>query len=494
MGQGYVESALLFSQTKPGGSARIQAIGGSQIALGGDYSSALSNPAGLGMYNRSEVTFSMAVSGYNSSTKYLGDFDKDGKTILNIPGISAVFHSSKDNKEGFLGGSFAISMSRVNDFQGAISFGGTNKNSSIINSYIDQADGTTNIQFDKDDGWLHDAPVGLAYRNFLIGEASVLDPSFPDDEYFSDAPVYTDSPINTDQQRFSDTKGATNQWSISYGGNFNDILFFGGGIGISSLKYKSETIYKESFESDVVNSLNLTENLSTKGKGINATIGVIVRPVNFLQIGASFTTPTVYSITDSYDASMSSSWNNFDYFGDGDVILNEEFAETKVIVTEYTLTTPLKFSAGIAFISKFGFLTGDIELTNPSQTRYSSSNDQFVDPIDFSLENNDIKNLYKNTLNYRIGAEFRYKTYRLRGGYGVQGNGYQKDLGLDNSITNISGGAGVRTKSYFVDLALINSSQKKYSYQPYFLEDGSGPVADIKKNTFTGMITVGFIF
>src|SRR5690349_6488545 len=112
-GQSYVESALLFSQTKPGGSARVQAIGGSQIALGGDYSSALSNPAGLGMYNRSEVTFSLGVSGYNSSANYLDNVKKDGKTILNIPGISAVFHSSKDNKDGFLGGSFAVSMTRV---------------------------------------------------------------------------------------------------------------------------------------------------------------------------------------------------------------------------------------------------------------------------------------------------------------------------------------------------------------------------------------------
>ena len=45
LAQGYVESALLFSRTRPGGSARIQGAGGAQIALGGDYSSALSNPA-----------------------------------------------------------------------------------------------------------------------------------------------------------------------------------------------------------------------------------------------------------------------------------------------------------------------------------------------------------------------------------------------------------------------------------------------------------------
>ncbi len=485
MAQSYVESALLFSQTKPGGSARIQAIGGSQIALGGDYSSALSNPAGLGMYNRSEVTFSTAVAGYNSSASYLGNKDKDGKTLLNIPGISAVFRGSKQ-KGDFLGGAFGVSMSRVNDFQGVTSFHGRNKNSSIIDAYLDDAFGYTTAQFDEDNGWQYNTPTGLAYYNFLIGPLSTYDESLPDDEYFSDAP------ITSNQNSHIETKGGTNQWSISYGANYKDIFFFGGGIGISSLKYRSERIFSESYQSDTVRSMSLTENIKTRGSGINLTLGFIVRPINFLQIGASFTTPTLYSITDNYDASMSSSWNNFDYYGIE--ILREQSTSTDIVISEYTFTTPLKFSAGAAFISKFGFLTGDIELSNAAQTRYSSSDNLDADPIDFTYENTQIRSLYKTAVNYRLGAEFRHKIFRLRGGYGMQGNGYKNGLGLDNSIKNITGGVGMKTKSYFIDLALINSSQKKYSYQPYFLGDGSGPVADIKKKSFTGMITVGFTF
>ncbi|HPM31852.1 MAG TPA: hypothetical protein PLJ60_16070 [Chryseolinea sp.] len=80
----------------------------------------------------------------------------------------------------------------------------------------------------------------------------------------------------------------------------------------------------------------------------------------------------------------------------------------------------------------------------------------------------------------------------------MQGNSYQKEWGLDNSIINISGGVGIRKKSYFIDLALINSSHKEYFYQPYYVEDQDGdnvsPLASIKKNVFTGMVTVGFIF
>src|SRR5688572_10079125 len=70
--QSYSESALLFSRTQPAGSARILSLGGTQTALGGDYSSALSNPAGLGMYNRSEFTFSPALTFYNTKTEFNG--------------------------------------------------------------------------------------------------------------------------------------------------------------------------------------------------------------------------------------------------------------------------------------------------------------------------------------------------------------------------------------------------------------------------------------
>ena len=41
---GYHEQALLFSNYNYNGSARIQGLGNTQISLGGDLSSALSNP------------------------------------------------------------------------------------------------------------------------------------------------------------------------------------------------------------------------------------------------------------------------------------------------------------------------------------------------------------------------------------------------------------------------------------------------------------------
>jgi hypothetical protein len=485
--QDYAETALLFSRTRPAGSARIQALGGTQTALGGDYSSGLSNPAGLGMFNKSEFTFSAGLSSHTTQANYLGNESDDNRTVFNIPGVSFVWHMPKDNG-AFLGGSFAVSLSRINDFNRATTYNGKNDENSIADYFIDQAFGNTTAQFDEG-AMNYNTPTGLGYFNYLIGPKSITDPQLPDDEYFTDA----DYPDN--QQEEILVKGASNQWTFSYGANIQDKFFFGAGVGIASIRYKSQKIFSETFNEGPLEYLQLNENFDVRGSGVNATLGAIARPLDFLQIGISYASPTFYSFTETYEASMGTQWDNFDYYGDGNnndnsPFLNDEQASTDIVTSDYNLTTPSKLSAGVAFLSKFGFLSGDIELTNPSNAKYSSD----TPGISYTSENEDVKERYKPVVNYRLGAEFRYEIYRFRLGYGVQSNTYRGSIDADNAITTFSGGAGIRTKTFYIDFALVNSSSGRYFYQPYTFYDGSGPAVDLKNKTTTGMITVGFPF
>lgn len=484
--QGYVESALLFSRTKPGGSARIQGAGGAQIALGGDYSSALSNPAGLGMYNRSEITFTPAYSTYETDASYLGTLTNDSKTGLNIPGFSFV-SKMPGQKGSYLGGSLALSFSRTNDFNSQVRYSGVNTSTSIIDYFIDVAAFGTTAQFDEDAAHFN-TPTGLAYFNYLIGPQTLLDPPGPDDEYFTDIKSV---PF---QQEEIETKGATNQWSISYGGNYNDLIFFGGGIGISTLRYESAKLFSEDFEGDpLFNYLDLQEDLEIRGTGINATLGVIARPVSYLQIGVSFTTPTYYELSETYSAEMGTSWKNFDYYGDGSVILNEEFAGTDIVVSDYSLTTPLKFSTGVAFISKYGFIAGDVEFTNPSSTKYKSN----TSGISYAGENDAIKSSFKPVTNFRLGGEFRYEIFRIRAGYAVQANTFSDDIDLDNQITSISAGVGIRTQRFYIDLAWVQSSTDAV-YNPYnfvvYSDLYQTPEVDLENKVTHAMLTLGVTF
>lgn len=486
--QSYEESALTFSRTKLSGSARIQGIGGAGTALGGDYSAARLNPAGLGMYNRSEITLSPGFTTQTTSSFYNpsltgGNSSEEVTNRLNIPGFSVVFNMPKETGK-YLGGSIGISFTRINDFNNTTVYEGTNTETSIIDYFIDDAWGYTTAQFDEGD-YQYNRPTGLAYFNYLIGPATLLDPSAPDTEYFTDV---TSIPFQQEQIK---TRGAMNEWNISYGGNYNDIVFFGASAGISTLRYKSDKYYTESFADDpYLNDLSLDESLDIKGTGVNLKLGVIIRPVHFFQVGLSYSTPTLYQLSEKYEAYMNTSWKNFDYYGDGSVVLGQEGAGTDIVTSEYNLTTPSHFSAGAAFIFKYGFVTGDVELTNPGGARYSSD----IDGISYGPENDGIKAAYQRTVNYRGGVELRYDIFRLRGGYARQGNAYADELNADNSATSITGGVGIRTKTFFIDFALV---QTKYDdqYSPYsFISGLPNPTVDLKSKTTNGIFTVGFVF
>lgn len=269
IGQSYVESALMFSRTVPGGSARIQGMGSSQTALGGDYSSAYSNPAGLGMFNRSEFTFTPAFSGYKTSASYLGEQDEASDSRFNIPGLSGVFHLPIQNS-GFLSGSFAISLTRTNDFNQATYFHGRNQDNSIIDSFIDNAWGAPESQFNKG-SYNYNTPTGLAYYEYLIGPYSVInpdDPSLPNDEYFTDVKGIPD------QSESIRTKGAANQWNFAYGANYKDKVFVGIGVGLVSLKFKNNRTYGESFADDeYFNNLQLDDTIDIGGTESTQRLG-----------------------------------------------------------------------------------------------------------------------------------------------------------------------------------------------------------------------------
>lgn len=477
------EHSWLFSNTKPGGSARILGIGSAQIALGGDYSSSLSNPAGLGMFNRSEFTFSPAINSYNSTARYFGNKQNNDKSVFNIPGLSYVYHVPADNR-GYYGGSFGFSLTRTNDFHGEFNYFGENPFTSIIDHFVQEANGKTTAQF-SETGINYNTLTGLAYFNYLIGPQTLLDPPGPDNFYFTDA-----EGIPFQQERVQN-KGASNQWSLAYGGNYMDKFFFGASIGITSMRFSSRKQYDEFFFDDlIVDYMGFNEDLEIDGTGVNATLGIIYRPVDFFQVGASWVSPTYLQFNSNYYAEMFTQWNDFDYYNDGTIILGDEFASLDPggLVLEYNLRTPMKFSAGVAFMSKFGFITGDVEFTNPGNAKYDSD----IAGINFDGENAAIRDSYQAVMNYRIGAEGRYKMYRLRAGYGAFGNPYKNEF-IKYKSYYWSAGAGVRFQNFYVDVAYVARKTKSF-YFPYLLEDGAGEPVRLIEQLNTAVVTVGFTF
>jgi hypothetical protein len=401
MAQSFTETALMFSRVKPAGSARIMSMGGVQTSLGGDYSSALSNPAGLGMFNRSEFTISPGFYGANVNSEYLGNKSSDSKTNLHIPGFSLVFQTEQDGRKGFLSGTFAVSYNRINNFNENFSYGGDNPNNSIIDYFIEQAFGFPDTEFNTN-GALNNTITWLGFQNYLIEE----DPDFPE-EYYSAIGGFPN------QSETIQYRGHQGQWNLSYGANLSDKIFLGAGVGLTTLRFSSVKTFNESFEGEPLNTIQLQEELTIRGSGINATLGIIGRPLDIIQVGVSYTTPTAYSITDVYSAFMATDWNNYDYYEDGSEFLNSVSEQTDEFISEYSLRTPGKLSAGATvFLGKSGFISADVDVINYSGARYSSG----ISGISFDSDNENIKDAYQTTTNVRLGGEFRLDKLRFRAG------------------------------------------------------------------------------
>jgi len=500
--QSYVESALIFSRTNAGGSTRIKGIGGAQTSLGGDYSSAYSNPAGLGFFNRNEFTVSPSLNFSNVSSNYLlGDSlissQSTSQANFTLPGISVVFHNDlSDESNSIISGNFAISLNRINDFNSSFNYQGTNPYSSIINAFINTANGKNTSQF-SNSGDQYLTPTWLAFNNFLIGDSSITKVGGNPNTYFTDATQlpYFRNGVPTQSESIQ-TSGGQNQINVGYGINIQDKLYLGASLGIASLRYSSRKSYKEKFDSGPLASLRLDESLDVTGSGFNLTIGTIYKPIDYAQLGFSISTPTFYTLSDTYIGDMSTIWKNYTYYLSPTdltkfIKLNNESASTDELSTNYTFSTPWKFNGGITFLlAKKGFVSADLEYINYGGSFYNSA----TDGVSFDDANSGIKSAYKSVFNIRVGAEYRVKSFRIRAGYSSMpdpsSSTRRSTIGDINSFTL---GGGYRTQKFYIDAGLI-ISQTNGTYRPYPVPMEKTPIVKNSISYSSVVFTVGFPF
>ncbi len=495
-GQSYYQDAIRFSNTQPLGSARIQALGGASIALGADPSAILSNPAGLGLYNSWEVALTPAINVTNTKTTLNNSLSSNTKTKFSLDQISLVLSNpNRVEADVWLGGSWGFGVQKINDFNSRVVYDGTNTNNSMIDYFIENANGYPASDFPN----MEDAfdLTSLAYYNYLIGPWDVTDINAPDDEYFSDVTSFYRPEVQ--QTETIETSGSQYQITLGYGGNFGDVFYFGFNLGLVTLNYESTKTFTESnydysntdsIEYLPLNSFNAAERLAINGTGVNVNFGIIIRPAPAFRIGASITTRTVYNLNDSYETTMGANWNNF-YYEDligGDTLLNSTYVESAIIESIYTLKTPVKYAVGGAvFLGKLGFLTLDAEFINYGKTNLDAQEFSMRDDNEYMLAN------FSNQINLKAGIEIRLSPLRLRAGYAINGVPTDKQESLKFRRQSFSGGVGVLLDQFYADFALVLQDRAS-QYSPYLLSDYSEPIIDINSNTIRGIFTLGYKF
>lgn len=469
---GYYEDALRFGEFRSTGSARITAIGGTQMSLGGDISNIHTNPAGLGFFRRSEFSITPSFGNWRSESTYLGQNQTDNTGNFAVPNLSLVISNPRAplTSGSFRGGSFGISFNRTNHFNNQFGYFSDNPNDySLLDFYANQynAGGEPPLR----------APSGLPLDISLVffqNGSFIVDP-----DYAIGAPFADETYVTT---------GGSTQTSIAYGANFDNKLFIGGSLGLSTINYTRSIDYgEEFFDGNNVRALNwrLNENYRINGFGANLGLGIIYKPIETVNLGFNFQSPTWYQMNREEEASIIG-----DFYDVNGVLEFTEDAISDIIISRSTLSTPMRLSGGATFfIGKSGFISADVDYLD-----YSTSN---IGSRDFnaSTDNQAINRLYGATLNYRIGGEYRFDIWRVRAGYAFYGDPFANST-FDRSTQQISGGLGVRLNKMYVDFAL-SSSQFNQLYNSFpIINNGQnvGPFTEIRNNRTNGMLTVGFNF
>ncbi|QEC78503.1 OmpP1/FadL family transporter [Mucilaginibacter ginsenosidivorax] len=470
----YSQDAIRFSTFQTGSTSRIKGIGNAGTAIGGDLSSISGNPAGLGFFTHSEASITPEFDGSKVNSTYLGQFNTDSKSNLNFSNASVVIYQrlstpkGRDKTKGWLSINYGAAYSRTNNFYENITYGGKNPTNSIGDYYA----GIANANGQVSDGGLDD----WAYQQNLIDSYATTGGG---SEYRRNAFGTVNQLSNTIRT------GGQSEVNLAFGANYSNKLYFGLGVSFSDIRYNSYNVFNETGTANIlVNNVgtdvgfnsNFIQDQVTKGSGANVKLGVIYKPVNALRLGFTFTSPTYYTIDDSYSEGLNTNFANNSGFKNGPV----EYP------LSYNMRTPLKLTGGAAiFIGKYGFISGDVDYIDYTTTHISSTDSYSAD-----FDNGNIKALYRSTINAHIGAEARLNSmFYLRGGYGIQGSPL-KTNGSD--IKTISGGVGVRFGNYYVDATYAHLSGNQTVY-PYEIGTGS-PGADLKKTNNNAFLTLGYAF
>ena len=181
----YTPDALKFSQTNYGSTARFKAMGGAQIGVGGDMSSLGANPAGLGLFTKSEFSLTHEFNMIKGNADYLNQNTKTSKNQLNLNNVGVVFYSptfkpkGQDAQKGLISAVFGVGYNRNNDFTGNLGANGTNKVNSVGDFFAEEAN-----YFNRAPNNLQKGAIQtMAYDNYVIG----YDNSVPTNAHYYNA-------------------------------------------------------------------------------------------------------------------------------------------------------------------------------------------------------------------------------------------------------------------------------------------------------------------
>ena len=485
--------ALRYSWYTQGGTARQQAIGGAMGSLGGEISTSFVNPAGLGFYRTGDFVITPGWNFLSNKSSYFGTSTKDKKNYFNF-GTTGFVIDGGSNSDKKRSSAFSIAINRTANFGGNILYRGQNNQSSYSQKFLEEI---RNNNVTDPNVVAQNYPFGtsLAFNTYWID--TINGGSAGNYQFQTRAPIAS----GLLQQNNIVSSGGITELTFAGASNYNNKFLLGFALGVPILNYKRESTFIEADATDNANNnfdfASIGESLTTKGVGLNLKAGVIYKPAESIRLGLAIHSPTYYSLTDKYDASVTT--NTESYQG----MLTQKASDLVATPGEfkYYLFTPYRIIGSGSYVihevqdvtKQKGFITADIEYVHYKFSSFSSQADNSDQTTDAYLKsvNKAIDKVYRGALNFRVGGEMKFTTLMGRLGFGYYGNPYQNINGAKGSRMQFSGGAGYRNKGMFLDLTYVYTMTKDVNV-PYSLQYSPFPIAKIKGSGSSILLTLGF--
>ena len=467
------DEAIRYSQLSIAGTARGMGVAGAFGAIGADFTSIISNPAGLAMFRRSELMLTPGLMQIKTKSDYLSNRSEDEKFNFNLGNIggvvSMVYEDSRGNrsKGKWVAANFGFGYNRMANFHSNKFYSAANTTNSVLTGYKNELNGTPPDQIEYGANSFESV---LAYDSYLVN------PKANNPSNYSAA---TDNGV-VDQTISLQSTGALSELSFSMAGNYDNKLYFGGYIGIPFLWYKERITYSETDRLDTIpyfNSFELNQQLNTFGVGVNFKMGVIYRATNWLRLGVALHTPTRFGMEDNFYSDVRSDFDTMNH--------SIQSPDGKF---DYKLKTPMRFVGSIGLVmKKYGFISFDYEWVDYGNAKYLMTGQYktFQQTI-----NGDIAGIYSTAHVFRLGSELAYEFFRIRGGFANYGTPFKNtsEMGdADDTRRSYTFGIGVRKNNVFVDFAYVRDKFKSTN-----LVSAVTTVDETIRNNY--VLTVGFRF
>lgn len=504
----YLHDMIRIAKPESGATARFRALGNAQTSLGGDLSSLSGNPAGLGFFNQSDIGLSFDFLADVNDATYFGQTTNHSLNKFGISQAGLVFNfpSMRDRggnlNDGWLNFNLGIGYFKTNDFNTTLSYSGINPNSTFAHFLSDKADSPTGA-IEGDMGW----------ESYLID----FNESNPGNTYHYPTVLEGD---NSQRNVLSD-RGWQSSVNVSMGANYSNKLYMGLSLGLPAFRYTGKQVFTEAgyvksfddifrenptsafldenedafdlLEADYETEYNYKQ--TSHGRGVNATLGLIYKPIPAVSIGISASTPSWYWITDEgftymdawyYDPHESNPFFTYN---------SDEFED----YLEYTVRTPYRVNGGVsALFGGYGLVSVDLEYVDYSSMRFSASEHLGASAkadLDENM-NRAVRTNFKSAVNFRAGAEYLFAEHLLgRLGYSRQGSPYKEN---EVKTEIVSGGLGYRVNKMYLDLTYQYFTQS-FQHRPYEIDtswwtEAQNPAASVTNNRHHVMMTLGFKF